>query len=167
MQESSQNTPRFSKDAVQTMLAELRRMPEAFATLFASESEETLHHRSPGEWSAVEMVAHLAEHDAFERAQRFEAILSEENPTLPDDDTRFEVARSDFQSLSSAEALDDFRRERGLTLALLKRLGPGDWMRTGMHPNDSERTLFQLADLRGHDQEHFEQARVAIASAKR
>lgn len=167
MQGSSNPPTGYSHNDVQALLRELRDMPQELAMLFAAESEETLHHHSEDDWSAVEIVAHLADHDAFERSQRFEVILSEDNPELPGDDTRFEVARSNYQALSGEEALDFFRRERSLTVALLERLCPDDWMRTGIHPNDGECTLLHIADLRGHDREHFNQVVAIIAGAKK
>jgi hypothetical protein len=72
--------------------------------------------RRPG--AAVEVVAHLADHDAFERARRFEAVLTDETPALPDDETRFRVAGAGYQALP-AEALAFFARERALVVALL------------------------------------------------
>ena len=167
MPEQSQHSAGFPADDARAIVRELRRAPEAFAQLFAPQSEETLHHRPEDGWSAVEIVGHLADHDAFERSRRFEAVLTAENPALPDDETRFRVAEESFQALSAAEAPDRFRRERNVFVALLADLGPRDWMRTGLHPRDGERTLLQLADLRGHDREHLEQARAAIVDAKR
>src|SRR5699024_7632092 len=60
------------------ILRELRETPIAFADLFAPEREEALHHHADAEWSAVAIVCHMADHDRFERTQRFEAVLSEE-----------------------------------------------------------------------------------------
>jgi hypothetical protein len=165
MRELSQTPPTFSADEAQAIIRELRQTPDAFARLLASEREEILHHRPDGGWSAVEVVGHLAHHDAFERTQRFEAILASERPALPGDNTRFHVAEANYQARSAEEALAFFRRERALVVAFLERLPPRDWMRTGIHPHDGERTLLQLADLRGHDREHLEQARDAIADA--
>ena len=165
MQEQPPVAVGFSEEAAQTIVRELRHTPDEFAALFASESEETLHRRPDGGWSAVEVVGHLADHDAFERTQRFEAILKEENPALPDDHTRLRVAEANYQALSAAQALDFFKQERNLVVALLEGLSPPEWTRAGIHPGDGERTLLQLADLRGHDRSHLEQARAAIAGA--
>jgi hypothetical protein len=165
MQAPSPSTGDFSEDDARAIVRELRQTPEFLASLFASASEEALQHRPDDGWSAVEIVWHLADHDAFERSRRFEAILTEENPTLPDDETRFRVAEANDQALAAAEALAFFQRERKLVLALLERLGPREWQRTGIHPHDGVRTLLQVADLRGHDREHCQQATAAIADA--
>ena len=167
MHEPSQVPVGFAEDEARAIVRELRQTPEMFAKLFASQSEAALRHRPADGWSAVEIVWHLADHDAFERSRRFEAILAEENPVLPDDETRFRVAEAFAQPRSAPEVLAFFQRERARVVALLDGLGPRDWLRTGIHPRDGEVTLLQLADLRGHDREHFAQAGAAIAAATR
>lgn len=168
MQEMAPRTSESPEDESGAILHALRRMPDAFTALFAPETEETLHHRpADGEWSAVEVVCHLADHDAFERTQRFDAILTHETPALPVDTTRFTVTAAVFQSRSAADALAFFARERARTVALLERLHPQDWLRIGLHPRDGMSTLLHVADLRGHDREHLDQAAAAIAAAKR
>lgn len=167
MQETSPTAPEASRNGVEAVIRELRDAPEAYAMLFAPESEETLHHRpAEGEWSAVEVVCHLADLDAFNRTQRFNAILMEENPALPAYEPDARVMEANYQALSAMDALDFFKRERDLITALLETLRPHELARTGMHPRDGERTLLQMADLRGHDRMHLDQVTAAIASAK-
>jgi hypothetical protein len=165
MQQTSHTVPGGAE--VGALIDELRGAPEAFATLFAPESEETLHHRpAEGEWSAVEVVCHLADLDAFNRTQRFNAILMEENPALPAYEPDARVSEANYQALSATDALDLLKRERDLITTLLETLRPHELARTGLHPRDGERTLLQMADLRNHDRIHLEQATAAIASAK-
>ena len=168
MQETSSTAPGEKGNDVTTIVNELRDAPEAFAMLFAPESEETLHHRpAEGEWSAIEVVGHLADLDAFNRTQRFNAVLIEENPALPAYDPDPRVTEANYQALSAAEALDLFKRERDLITALLEGLRPHEWARTGVHPRNGQRTLQQLADMRNHDRLHIDQASAAIAAARR
>jgi hypothetical protein len=154
------------------LLAELRDAPEAFALLFAPEDEDTLHHRpAAGEWSAVEVVGHLGDLDAFNRTERFNVILDETLTAAPPTLSAYEpadarVAAGNYQSLTATEALDFFKRERDLIVALLEGLRPHELARTGVHPKLGERTLLQLADLRAHDRNHLDQASAAIAAAK-
>jgi len=165
MQETSHTVPGGAE--VGALIRELRDAPEAFATLFAPESDETLHHRpAEGEWSAIEVVGHLADLDAFNRTQRFNAILIEENPALPAYEPDARVTEADYQALSANDALNLLKRERDLITTLLETLRPHELARTGLHPRDGERTLLQLADMRNHDRTHLEQAAAAIASAK-
>jgi hypothetical protein len=167
MQESSPTAPGVSENESTAMINELRDAPEAYAMLFAPESEETLHHRpAEGEWSAVEIVCHLADLDAFNRTQRFNAILMEENPELPNYEPDARVAEANYQALSATDALEFMKRERDLITALLEGLRPHELARTGVHPRFGERTLFQMADMRNHDRTHLDQVTAAIASAK-
>jgi hypothetical protein len=153
----------------EALLAELRDAPEAFALLFERKDEETLHHRpAEGEWSAVETVAHLGDLDAFNRTERFNAVLMEENPTLPAyEPADARVTAGNYQALSGTEALDFFKRERDLIVSLLEGLRPHELARTGIHPKFGQRTLLQLSDLRAHDRNHLDQVSAAIAAAKR
>ncbi len=168
MQEMSRTTPGpMENDEIKTIIKELHDAPDAFAALFAPETEETLHHRpAEGEWSAVEVVCHLADFDAFNRTERFNAILIEENPTLPAYEQDARVREANYQTLSGTDALDFLKRERDLITALLEGLRPHELARTGIHPRSGERTLLQMADLRNHDRTHLDQVTAAIASAK-
>lgn len=168
MQEMSRTTPvTTDNDEMETVVKALHDAPDAFGMLFAPETEETLHHRpAEGEWSAVEVVCHLADLDAFNRTQRFNAILMEERPALPAYEPDARVREANYQALSGTEALDLLKRERDLITALLEGLRPHELARTGMHPRFGERTLRQLADMRNHDRTHLDQAAAAIASGK-
>jgi len=168
MQDSTLNAPGGAGNEVMgAAIKELHDAPDAFAMLFAPESEETLHHRpAEGEWSAVEIVCHLADLDAFNRTQRFNAILMEDNPTLPAYEPDARVAEANYQALTSTDALEFMKRERDLITALLEGLRPHELARTGIHPRYGERTLQQSADMRNHDRTHLDQAAAAIASAK-
>ena len=167
MQETSPTTPGTAEHEATTMINGLRDAPEAFAILFAPESEETLHHRpAEGEWSAVEVVCHVADLDAFNRTQRFNAILMEDNPDLPAYEPDARMAEANFQALSATDALAFLKSERDLITALLEGLRPHELARMGTHPSRGELTLLQMADMRNHDRIHLDQAIAAIASAK-
>ena len=168
MQDSTRNAPGGAgNDVMGPVITELHDAPDAFALLFAPESEETLHHRpAEGEWSAVEIVCHIADLDAFNRTERFNAMLIEENPALPAYEPDARVAEANYQALTGTDALEFMKRERDLITALLEGLRPHELARTGVHPQYGERTLQQSADMRNHDRTHLDQAAAAIASAK-
>ncbi|MHB8644426.1 MAG: DinB family protein [Thermomicrobiales bacterium] len=167
MQERPQTAPGATGDEIETVIKELHDAPDAFALLFAPESEETLHHRpAEGEWSAVEVVAHVADLDAFNRTERFNAILIEEHPALPAYEPDVRVREANYQALTGTDALDLLKRERDLITALLEGLRPHELARTGVHPRFGERTLRQMADMRNHDRTHLDQVAAAIAAAK-
>lgn len=168
MQEMSPTAPgAMENNEMETVISELRDAPEAFAMLFAPESEETLHHRpAEGEWSAVEIVAHLADLDAFNRTERFNAILIEENPALPAYEPDARVMEANYQALTGTDAISFLKRERELITVLLEGLRSHELARTGVHPQYGERTLRQMADMRNHDRTHLDQVAAAIASGK-
>ncbi len=167
MQETSPTAPGAAKNEAATIINELRDAPEAYAMIFAPESEETLHHRpAEGEWSAVEVVCHVADLDAFNRTQRFNAVLMEENPELPAYEPDARMAEANYQALSVTDALEFMKRERDLITALLEGLRPHELARTGVHPRFGERTLLQMADMRNHDRTHLDQVIAAIAAGK-
>ena len=156
-----------NETTIETIITELHDAPDAFAMLFAPESEETLHHRpAAGEWSAVEIVCHLGDLDAFNRTERFNAILMEENPQLPAYEPDARVREANYQALTGTDALEFMKRERDLITSLLEGLRPHELARTGVHPTYGERTLQQMADMRNHDRTHLDQVAAAIASAK-
>lgn len=160
-------TPEAMETEKETLLRELRDAPEAFALLFARADEAALHHRpAEGEWSAVEVVGHLGDLDAFNRTERFNAILMQDRPELPVYEPDARVAAADYQALTGTEVLDFFKRERDLILALLEGLRPVELARTGIHPRFGERSLLQFADMRNHDRTHLDQVTAAIASAQ-
>jgi len=168
MQEMSPTAPgAMGNTEIETIIKELHDAPEAFTMLFAPESEETLHHRPvEGEWSAVEIVSHLADLDAFNRTERFNAILIEENPALPAYEPDARVMEANYQALTSADALSFLKRERELITVLLEGLRPHELARTGVHPQYGERALLQMADMRNHDRTHLDQVAAAIAAGK-
>ncbi len=168
MQDSTLNAPGGAGNAAMgPVIKELHDAPDAFALLFAPESEETLHHRpADGEWSAVEIVAHIADLDAFNRTERFNAMLIEENPALPAYEPDARVMEANYQALTGTDALELMKRERDLITVLLEGLRPHELARTGVHPRYGERTLQQMADMRNHDRTHLDQVVAAIAAAK-
>ncbi len=168
MQEmSSSARGALGNNEMETIIKELRDAPEAFAMLFAPENEETLHHRpAEGEWSAVEIVSHLADLDAFNRTERFNAILIEENPALPAYEPDARVMEANYQALTGTDAISFLKRERELITVLLEGLRLHELARTGTHPQYGERTLRQMADMRNHDRTHLDQVAAAIASGK-
>jgi hypothetical protein len=169
MQEMSPNAPGATgnENEIETIITELHDAPDAFAMLFAPENEETLHHRpAAGEWSAVEIVCHLGDLDAFNRTERFNAILMEENPQLPAYEPDARVREANYQALTSTDALEFMKRERDLITSLLEGLRPHELARTGVHPTYGERTLQRMADMRNHDRTHLDQVAAAIASAR-
>jgi uncharacterized damage-inducible protein DinB len=108
----------------------------------------------PGEWTARQMVAHLAaaEPPFLKRLQR---IVGEDNPWLPYFGP--DVARPDGGQ-PAPEALASFRAERDRLLGFLSGLAPEDWERPAVHETMGPTTLaLQVQNVINHDLEHLAQ----------
>ena len=108
----------------------------------------------PAQWTAREMVAHLAaaEPPFLRRLQR---IAAEDNPWLPYFGP--DVARPDGGQ-PAPEALASFRAERERLLVFLSGLAPEDWERPAVHETMGPTTMaLQVQNVINHDLEHLAQ----------
>ncbi|GAB4414361.1 MAG: hypothetical protein Fur0044_09030 [Anaerolineae bacterium] len=136
----------------------LARIPERISRAVAAWSKAELQAPSMGgDWSAAAILAHLRASDDI-ITPRIYAMLVRDNPPLPAyDDRRWaEVAgyeRADFRASLSA-----FTLRRAELVALLRRLAPADWQRTGLHEAHGSITLLQVVThLVEHEEEHCRQ----------
>ena len=118
---------------------------------------------SDGGWGVVEIIPHLRDWEEIylDRARK---IIAETRPHLPGfDDTLWAIER-DYRGQDPKATFEAFRALRLKTVELLTSLPPEAWLRTGEHGYYGEITLAWMADhMCGHDQEHLQQARDAIA----
>ncbi len=118
---------------------------------------------APDAWSAVEIVCHLRDIEAF-YLERIRLLLANSEPTLvlldPDRWARErQYARNDL-----AEALATFRAARAETLAFLAALTPEQWERRAHHPIRGVVTVRNIVhSLAKHDQVHLAQLARALA----
>lgn len=117
-----------------------------------------------GGWGVVEILPHLADWEAI-YLDRTRAILAESNPSLPGfDDTLWSIER-DYRGQDPLESFARFVELRGQLVAILEKLAPESWERTGVHGYYGDITLMWMANhICDHDQEHFEQAREALTA---
>ena len=106
-----------------------------------------------GGWSCRDMVAHLTHIEPLYLA-RLQRVLAEQSPIinalLPDP-----AAHLDLPIVQLAEC---FEHVRGVTLAWLHEISPGDWQRPALHATKGRTTLRNLVDdLVAHDIEHTSQ----------
>jgi len=127
----------------------------------AGVADEELDRRSaPDEWTAREVVHHLADSE-MTAAVRLRKLLVEDNPVIQGYDEPAFAKRltMDRPIAASLAALDAARRT---TAELLERMTEADWQRPGTHsesgPYDPERWLEIYA---AHAHEHAEQIRRA------
>jgi DinB superfamily len=145
-------------------LARLARTPDQLAALLAGRSESALARRPAADaWAPVEIVCHLG--DAEELfGQRFQAILTMDDPVLPEvgPGDRWAVERQ-YRRHDAALALAHFRRRRGESMETLMTLPPDDWQRGGEHPVRGRVTIDMFVALMAwHDDNHVEQLTRAV-----
>ena len=156
-------------ETVAALLTQLRATHDNYEALIAPYSEEALHRRpAPDEWSGVEVIAHLADLDLFNRTERYNVILNEagsDAPHLPAYDPDARIAAANYQALTALDALQLFKTERDTVVMLFEGLRPHEWARIGIHPTRGPQTLFEMANtLAGHDQMHMGQLQAAAGA---
>ena len=116
---------------VPQVMEQLRTTPARLRELTAGVPPQTLRTSpAPDEWSANEVLAHLrACSDRWgECATR---IVEEDHPRLRATNPRIWITKTDYPELEFAPSLRAFVRQRKALLAVLDRLEPDDWLRTG------------------------------------
>lgn len=97
----------------------------------ATISPERLDLAPAGDWSARQIVHHMADTEAF-RAVRLRLLLAEDNPTILAFDEAAQ-ARSLHWERPIDSSLALFRAAFASSIEILQRLTPADWARKGTH----------------------------------
>jgi len=129
-------------------------------------SPEELDARSgPSEWSARQVVHHLADSE-MTSAIRLRRLIAEENPQIVGYDEKGFAERLHYDRPIDV-SLDALRAARASTAEILDRLSEAEWARTGIHteigPYGVETWLETYA---AHAHEHAEQIRRARGSGR-
>lgn len=107
-------------------------------------SAEHLHARpGPGDWSPMELIAHLCDSDLV-ASDRMKRVIAEENPPLLAYDESAWIARLHPHGLSAEDAVALFAQNRRWTASILRQCGPEDFARAGMHSENGRKTLADL-----------------------
>jgi FMN phosphatase YigB (HAD superfamily) len=113
-------------------------------------------HPLPNEWSIIEIVYHLLNHEASVERARLERIYHEDDPFLgvpPPDKPELESCIDEGMVLAHA-----FAAERRQTLKFLESFTQADWKRTARHSIFSNTTLLEMAHfIAQHDRMHITQ----------
>lgn len=119
----------------------------------------------PSEWSARQVVHHLADSE-MTSAIRLRRLIAEENPVIVCYDEQGFADRLHYDRPIDA-SLDALRASRASTAEILDRLSEAEWARTGTH---SEMGTYGvetwLETYAAHAHEHAEQIRRARGSAR-
>jgi len=99
-----------------------------------------------GEWSAREVVHHLADSETISGI-RLRRLLVEDNPLIPGYDQAEYAVRFRYQERPMAPALEAFKAARATTAQLLDRMTEADWQRAGTHSESGAYSAEQWLDL--------------------
>jgi hypothetical protein len=119
---------------------------------------------APGEWSVIECVGHMVDGEVV-TAGRYRWIIAEDTPDLPGYDQALWVPALHHVEADPEVLLGQFEGMRAANLDLWARLPVKDRARFGIHRErgpESYELLFRL--LAGHDRNHLQQAREALAA---
>jgi uncharacterized damage-inducible protein DinB len=136
----------------------LRATPVVLRTLVREvDNERAREAPGEGEWSIVEIAAHLA--DAEEKAaDRIARITGEDDPPIEGYDQVALAERREYRRMALSEVLPRFESLRARRIALLAGLDGTAWQRTGRHVDQGTLTLYQLtAHMCKHDAVHLAQ----------
>lgn len=143
----------------------LGRTARALRGLFRRSPHARLVRRAkPGEWSAVEVLAHLADVE-IAAAFRIRKIVSEPRPVLTAYDQEAWAKALRYPRRDPQELLDTFRAVRHSNLQILRSLASTQRRRVGVHSEYGPIRLDQLvAHLAEHDLSHLSQIRQNLRS---
>ncbi|OLC90087.1 MAG: hypothetical protein AUJ05_11790 [Candidatus Rokubacteria bacterium 13_1_40CM_3_69_38] len=150
----------------ETNLERMERTADDLAAAIKGQREAALSRRpDPKSWAAKEVVCHLRDTEEVFMG-RFQLILSEDEPKLfppaPDLADRWAEDRQ-YLRCDVERALETFRKRRAESLAFLRKLGPSDWQRGGLHAVRGRMTIGDwVAVIAWHDDNHLDQLQRAL-----
>jgi len=119
-----------------------------------------------GKWSVVEVVQHLADSDLV-FGFRARMILSEDRPPLQGYDQDRWASLFHYREVPVESALAQLGALRAANLAVLRRLGPAERERVGLHAERGPESLGHLTKLMAaHDLVHRRQIERVLAAAR-
>ena len=119
--------------------------------------------RAPGQWSAAQILSHLAEGEIV-FAYRLRTILSSDGSHIQAYDQEIWVKNSGYLQDDPLLALNLFRVLRNTNLARLRSLNPEQWNYAGIHSERGRESIADMARLTaGHDLNHLKQLKTIAA----
>ena len=150
------------------ILAALAAAPEwAQAALERHGAERWSTPPGAGRWAASEVVAHLRTADQEVFLPRLQLLLGQESPALADVPVARRALEPEDRGRTGTAILRAWSGFRRTLVARLERLGPAEWLRSGIH---ARRGPYSVADLaracREHDASHRRQIARAIGESE-
>ncbi len=149
------------------LLARYRTGYQAVADVLRDVADDALD-RDPGpdEWSARQVIHHLADSEAMAYI-RLRRLIAEDQPTIQGYDEP-EWARRLHYDRPVAASLAVLAAVRQASVELLDRLTPEEWERTGTHTESGPYSVDEwLRIYASHSHDHADQIRRALAPADR
>jgi hypothetical protein len=168
----------YAQQPVARCLERMGRTVDEIAAAIAGRSDAALSRRpAPASWAGKEVVCHLRDIEELFQL-RFRTMLALREPTflvlgeMPPDRATWGIVEGDGLPLDpdrwaeerqylrndAEQALDALRRRRQETLALLGRIGPGQWRRGSIHVTLGRMTFADwVALIAAHDDKHLAQ----------
>ena len=147
-------------ESTKAAIAKQREAPAALARLIADVPESLLRRPpSPGKWSVVAILAHLAE-DELSSSWRYRQMLEKPGEVLGSFDQEEWARRGAYGAWDPHEAIEMFRLLREANVRLLAGLSDEEWQRWGTHTERGRMTVAELAShMPDHDARHIAQIR--------
>jgi len=114
---------------------------------------------APGKWSILEIVCHLRDMEREAYLARYQRILAEDTPQLPDIDGDVHSLEGDYRSQKLSDAVREWTRLRRECLKLLAGVKREQWERAGIHESAGRLTMADLLRRQavGNDEAHLAQ----------
>ena len=147
------------------MLWNLKSLPNELGDLLTELDQETLRWRPvPNKWSIKEIMCHLRDMESDAYLARYQRILTEDNPALPNVDQDKLAIERDYINQDAMTALSEFKGLRATTIRTLESATAESWSRSGVHETDGPMTVEQLVvrQIKGNDLNHLAQMKDII-----
>ena len=147
------------------LLDRLRRTSADLVSLTGGAGDDQLRRRPDArEWSAFEVLAHLADAELV-YATRLRLIVTQERPPLVSYDEQGWVQRFAALEEDPRTTVGRWRSLREANVALLRSLSDEEWARAGVHEDDGDLTVEAIVGrMVRHDADHLAQIRRALSS---
>ncbi len=143
----------------------LKSLPNELEDLLSGIDDDTFRWKPiPNKWSLKEIMCHLRDMEEMAYLNRYQRILAEDTPQLPNIDQDRLAYERDYINQDARAALEDFKRFRAETIRTLEAAPPDAWSRAGIHEQDGPMTIEQLVvrQIKGNDLNHLVQMKDII-----
>lgn len=113
------------------------------ASIQGLSDEQLLQRPTPEEWSIHEVILHLPDSETFVY-ERLRRVLAEERPTLHAFAESLWAQNLEYRLQDYRLALALFKAQREANAALLRQLSAAAWLRTGVHTENGEMSLYDI-----------------------